>query len=52
MRAISQRKLADAAGMSQRAIIDLETYRKEPYPSTLGELANALGVEPSELLKY
>jgi transcriptional regulator with XRE-family HTH domain len=50
-RAISQRKLADAAGMSQKAIADLETDRGEPHPSTLAKLANALGVEPSELLE-
>ena len=50
-RAMSQRKLADAAGVSQRAIVDLETDRREPHPSTLGKLAEALGVEPSELLE-
>jgi transcriptional regulator with XRE-family HTH domain len=42
-RARSQRKLADAAGISQRAIVDLETDRREPHPSTLGKLAEALG---------
>ena len=47
-RAMSQRKLAEAAGMSQRAIVDLETDRREPRPSTLGKLAEALGIEPSE----
>ena len=50
-RAMSQRKLADEAGMSQRAIVDLETDRREPRPSTLGKIAEALGVEPSELLE-
>ena len=50
-RAMSQRKLADAAGVSQRAIVDLETDRREPHPSTLGKLAGALGVEPSKLLE-
>ena len=49
--AMSQRKLADVAGMSQRAIVDLETDRREPRPSTLGKLAEALGVEPAELLE-
>ena len=47
-RAMSQRKLAEAAGISQRAIVDLETDRREPHPSTLGKLAEALGIEPSE----
>ena len=46
---LSQRKLADAAGMSQRAIVDLETDKREPCPSTLVKRAEALGVEPSEL---
>ena len=50
-RAMSQRKLADAAGMSQRAIVDLEANRREPHPSTLGKLAEALGIEPRELLE-
>ena len=40
-RAMSQRKLAEAADMSQRAIVDLETNRREPHPSTLGKLAEA-----------
>ena len=48
---MSQRKLAEAAGMSQRAIVDLETDRREPHPSTLGKLAEALGVEPAKLLE-
>ena len=50
-RAMSQRKLAETAGMSQRAIVDLETNRREPRPSTLGKLAQALGVEPSKLFE-
>jgi sortase A len=50
-RAMSQRELADVAGMSHQAIVGLETDRREPRPSTLGKLAEALGVEPSELLK-
>jgi transcriptional regulator with XRE-family HTH domain len=50
-RAMSQRKLAEAAGMSQRAIVDLETDRREPRPSTLGKLAEALGIEPSEFFE-
>ena len=49
--AMSQRKLADAAGVSQRAIVDLETDRREPHPSTLGKFAEALGVEPSKLFE-
>ncbi len=50
-RAMSQRKLAEAAGMSQRAIVDLETNKREPHPSTLGKLSKALEVEPRDLLE-
>ncbi len=50
-RAMSQRQLAEAAGMSQRAIVDLETNKREPHPSTLGKLSKALEVEPGELLE-
>ncbi len=49
-RAMSQRKLAAAAGMSQRAIVDLEADRREPHPSTLGKLSEALNVDPTELI--
>jgi len=48
---MSQRKLAAAAGMSQRAIVDLEANRREPHPSTLGKLSEALDVDPIELLR-
>ena len=50
-RTMSQRKLADATGISQRTIVVLETDRREPHPSTLEKLASALGIEPSELLE-
>jgi transcriptional regulator with XRE-family HTH domain len=51
-RAVLQRKLADQAGISQRAIVDLQTDRREPCPSTLGKLAEALGGESSELFEH
>jgi len=50
-RAMSQRKLADVAGISQRTIVDLETNKREPHPSTLGKLAEALRVQPADLLE-
>jgi len=50
-RAMSQRKLADVAGISQRTIVDLETNKREPHPSTLGKLAEALRVQPANLLE-
>jgi transcriptional regulator with XRE-family HTH domain len=48
---MSQRKLADADGMSQQAIVYPETDRIKPHPSTLEKLASALGIEPPELLE-
>ena len=50
-RAMTQRQLAEAAGMSHRAIVDLETDKREPHPSTLGKLSKALDIDPRELLK-
>ena len=43
---LSQRELADAAGISERAISDLECgRRRRPYPATVRRLALALGLE-------
>jgi transcriptional regulator with XRE-family HTH domain len=50
-RAMTQRQLAEAAGLSHRTIVGLETNRTEPHPSTLGKLAEALNVDPRELLE-
>ena len=47
---MSQRQLAEAAGVSQLTIVILETNKAEPRPSTLGKLAGALEVHPRELL--
>jgi hypothetical protein len=37
--------------MSQRAIVDLETDRREPQRGEMRILAEALRIEPSELLE-
>ncbi len=49
-RAMTQRELSQAAGVSQRAIVNLEADRTEPHPSTLRKLATALRVDPAELV--
>ena len=47
---MSQRELADRAGLSPGAIGQYETNRKTPRLETLRRLADALGVSVAELL--
>lgn len=49
--ALSQRGLAERSGVSADSIVKLERGQREAQPRTLGKLADALGVEPRELLK-
>jgi transcriptional regulator with XRE-family HTH domain len=46
---LSQRDLAELAGVSQKTIVDIETGKNHPHPSTLRKLAKALKVEPEML---
>jgi len=46
----TQRELADEAGLSERAIVELEANRREPRPATLRKLVGALKVEPEDLI--
>ena len=48
-RVLSQRELAEQAGVSPKTVLDVETGRIRPHPATLRKLAAALGVEPSAL---
>ena len=50
-RAWSQRDLARHSGVSQDTITRLETGQREAQPRTMRRLAEALGVEPRELMK-
>jgi transcriptional regulator with XRE-family HTH domain len=52
-RGLSQRELADKAGMSQSTIVLLERRRRSErfHPSTVRKLSGALGVNASELLE-
>lgn len=49
-RGLSQRELADVAGVGQGTVSGIEAGRQEARPSTLQKLAVALGVEVSDLL--
>lgn len=49
-RGISQRKLAEIAGVTNSTISRIEADMVKPDPTTLGKLANALNVEKSLLL--
>jgi transcriptional regulator with XRE-family HTH domain len=50
-RVLSLRELAAKTGMSYANLQRLETgQRKQPWPSTIRKLAEALGVEPNELI--
>ncbi len=52
MRLLSQRELAERAGLSPTTILKLESGRvDEPHPRTIRKLAVALGVDPDELVR-
>jgi transcriptional regulator with XRE-family HTH domain len=50
-RALSQRDLARITGIAQDTISQLETGKREAQPRTIRKLAEALGVQPKELMK-
>ena len=47
--ALSQRRLAEMAGVSANTVRLLESGRRGAYPGTVQKLASALGMEPAEL---
>jgi transcriptional regulator with XRE-family HTH domain len=49
--ALSQRALAREAGVGLDAVNRIETGVRDALPTTLRKLANALGVEPKDLMK-
>ena len=52
MRLLSQRELAKRAGLSPTTILKLESGRVDkPHPRTIRKLADALEVEPDELVR-
>jgi transcriptional regulator with XRE-family HTH domain len=50
-RALTQQELADRAGISTNALNRIELNKAEPHMSTLRKLAQALGVDPTELIE-
>jgi len=49
-RALTQQELADRAGISNNALNRIELDKAEPHMSTLRKLAQALDVDPTELV--
>jgi transcriptional regulator with XRE-family HTH domain len=49
-RALTQQELADRAGISTNALNRIELNKAEPHMSTLRKLAQALDVDPTELI--
>ncbi len=50
-RALSQRALSHLSSVSLDAVNQLETGKRKARPITVRKLAEALGVEPKELMK-
>jgi transcriptional regulator with XRE-family HTH domain len=48
---LTQQQLADKSGVGVTTIIRIERNQVEPHARTIRKLAEALGVEPHELLK-
>jgi transcriptional regulator with XRE-family HTH domain len=49
--ALTQRQLAELAGISATTVGLLETKERGAYPATVRKLAAALGVPPAELVR-
>ncbi len=49
-RALTQKELAAKAGLTVAALSRIERNNAEPRPTTRRKLAEALGVDPSELI--
>jgi len=49
-RALTQQELAEKAGISKNALNRIELSKAEPHMSTLRRLAQALNVDPAELV--
>lgn len=46
---LSQRELAERAGVSETTIVKLELGATRPHPSTLRKIADALGISAEEM---
>ena len=50
-KALTQQQLADRAGVNRVTIARIEGGKDEPFPTTVRKVADALGVDPEELLE-
>lgn len=50
-RFLTQEELAEGAGVSPATIVRVERNQAEPHISTMRKLAQALNVDPTELLE-
>ena len=50
LKGMTQEQLAAAADMERSYVSDLERCRRNPSVAALGRLANALGIQPHQLL--
>ena len=51
LRALTQAQLAEKAGITQATVVRIERNQQEPHMSTLRKLAEALNVDPAELVE-
>ena len=51
-RAMTQTELAEKAGIGVNTIVRIERNQAEPRPPTIRKLAQALKIDPKELIKY
>ena len=49
--ALTQEELANKAGVAPNTVARLERNETEPHMSSARKLANALGVEPQQIMK-
>ena len=50
-RGLTQRQLAELAGVAHTTVQQLESLRRGAYPQTIRKIAIALGVEPIDLVR-
>ena len=48
---LTQKELAERAGLTRGTVLKIEAGQTEPYPRTVRKLAKALGVKPQDLME-